>query len=171
MFIRISCFLILCVSICAQNSANNNFFVERQISKAKQIAEETKDVVVVVETELKALIIFCNGNFKHVLVHARKRQVGMNFYKMDFLLLDKIEGKDVVFKNPRRFRSFLASRNDITIRKNTFKSFTNKVTSSSEFFKAFVLNNRRRSTSRQDFIDVQIFDFREKKQRKKSKRK
>ena len=171
MFIRISFFLVVCISICAQNSSNNDFFVERQIAQAKQIAEETKDVVVVVETELKALIIFCNGNFEHVLVHARKRQVGMNFNKMDFVLLDKIEGKDIVFQNQRRFRSFFASGNDIKVRKNSFKSFTDKVTSSSEFFKVFVLNNRRRTTSRRDFINVQIFDFRKKKERNKSNRK
>jgi len=162
--------LIFCVAICAQNSADRNFFVERQISKAKQIAEETKDVVVVVETDNKALLIFCNGNFEYVLLHSRKRQVAMNFKKMDFVLFDKVEGREIVFKRPRRFRSFLATGNDIRVRKDTFKSFTDKVTSNSEFFKAFVLGNRR-NTSRRDFIDVQIFDFRDKTKRKKSKKK
>ena len=169
MLIRISLLALLCVSICAQNSADRQFFVERQISKAKEIAKETKDVVVVAETENKAIIVFCNGNFEFVLVHARKRNVGMNFKKMDFILLDKVNGRDIVFKRPRRFRSFFASGNDIKVRKDTFKSYTDKVTSNSEFFKAFVLNNRRRATSNRDFVDVQIFDFREK--RKKSKRK
>lgn len=170
MFLRVSILIALSVSLYAQSSAaDRQFFIDRQISKAKQIAEETKDVAVVVETENKALIVFCNGNFEFLLVHARKRNVGMNIKGMDFVLLDKVNGKDIVFKYPRRFRSFFASGKEIKIRKDTFKSYTDKITSTSEFFKAFVLKNRRRATSRADFIDVQIFDFRAKDKRKKTK--
>lgn len=155
-------FVVSCIFLWAEEKEFSERFIERQIEKAKDVAEDTKDVLVVAENETKALLIFCNGNFKSVRLHTRKRNFGMNIKGMDFILFDKKNGKEIVFKHPERFRSFFADSKNIKIRKGYFQSYNAIASSSGEFFKKFVLQRKkRRGKSKNDFVDLRIFNFQE----------
>ena len=160
-------FLLLLLSVAAYlaaddtNDSDKQRFVNRIIQGAKLRARHTGQVLVVIENQNFAIIIYVpQNNFNGVSCQPRKREIGMSLRGNEFLFLDKENSRIVKYKHTYRYNSCYADANSIKVRKGNFRMARATIVKSNlEFYEAFYVNPKRISSGNTFLLDLQIHNY------------
>lgn len=159
------CAVLVCGSfILADASEEEKLrFIGKAIDLAKEKAQASKDVLIVMENKTQAILIFTKGKFQGVFCQVSQRKLGLGIAEMEFILLDKENAKVLDIKNPGRYQSCYANLENITLKKDSFRlKRAVNISNNSEFFDAFYKGEEKKGT-KSILLDLRIYDYREKK--------
>ena len=141
------------------HSSDNRFFVSI-LEASKERARNRKDVLILMENQYQALIVFANGKFEgvHCKENLSNIKLGMNISGKDFIFIDKEKKRIFRYKYPKRFHSCYADSRNIFVKKDVLRMRRTEVLKNNlDFFEIYHQNRRRKSI----FLNLCIFDYRD----------